>query len=86
MARRKNWRRQLQMARTVDRLGASTEATAIEARLQARLAPQVWNEVESEWKSKDPLDSYLPQQRRDFLVTVADRHDVSLAGIPVGGW
>jgi hypothetical protein len=66
-------------------LGASAEAKSIEARLQAQLPGQVWDEVEAEWQAKDDREAYLPQQRRDFLIEVASRHGVSLAGIS-GGW
>ena len=82
MARRhKSWKKHLLHEQRVDRHEATLEATAIEARLQAQLPTEVWDEIEAEWQTKDDLDAYLPQQRRDYLIKAADRYDVSLAGV-----
>lgn len=85
MARkRKNWRKHLQQQRQIARYEASIEAQAIEARLQVRLFPQVWDEIEATWAAMADWDAYLPEQRRDYLIWVADRHNVSLAGAVQG--
>jgi hypothetical protein len=81
--RQKNWRKYLQTQRRLDRYGASIEAQSIEARLRAQLPPRVWDEVEATWATMDDWEAYLPQQRRDYLIKVADQHDVSLAGIEI---
>lgn len=82
MARkRKNWRKHLRRQRQIARYKAGIEAQAIEARLQVRLLPQVWDEIEATWAAMDNWDAYLPEQRRDYLIRVADQHNVSLAGV-----
>jgi hypothetical protein len=81
VARKRNWRKHLQRQRQIARYEASIEAEAIEARLQANLPSQVWDEVEAEWQTRDDQDAYLPQQRRDYLIQVATQHNVSLAGV-----
>lgn len=77
----RNWRKHLAKARRVANYTAAIEVTAIEARLLARLDPETWTEIEAEWNGKPAHESYLPQQRRNFLEAIASRHDVSLAGI-----
>jgi hypothetical protein len=82
MARKRtSWRKHLHKQRQIARYEASLEAQAIEARLQAQLPTPAWDEVEAEWQARDDPDACLPQQRRDYLVRVATRFDVSLAGV-----
>lgn len=72
MAKR-NWRQKVQMQRREDRYNASLWAGVIEAKLQAALSPEAWAEIEAAWQTKDDLEAYLPEQRRDFLVAEAQR-------------
>lgn len=85
--KRTNWKTHLQKARQIARYGASIEAAAIEARLQAQLPQAVWGEVEARWEEMDDVVAYLPEQRLSYLIRVAGEHEVSLAGIENwGGW
>lgn len=78
--RRKSWRKRLEKQRQIARYEASLEARAIAARLQAQLPGEIWDEVETDWQARKDLDACLPQQRRDYLIGVATRFNVSLAG------
>lgn len=69
----KTWRKHLQLQRRNERYDASLWATIIEAKLQAALNPEEWEEIEAKWSAEDDWDAYLPQQRRDFLVAEANR-------------
>ena len=79
--KKKNWRKHLQAQRRIGRYEASIEATGIEARLRVRLPAQTWEQVEATWGEMKAEDACLPQQRRDYLIQVADRHAVSLVGV-----
>jgi len=46
----------------------------IEAKLQAHTDAQQWAEVQARWEARPDL--YLPEQRRDFLVSEAQRLDL----------
>jgi hypothetical protein len=67
------WQQHLQTQRRIDRYNASLWARIIEAKLKVALTPEEWAEIEAKWDAEDDLDAYLPQQRRDFLVSEADR-------------
>ncbi|MFQ6101768.1 MAG: hypothetical protein ACE5OS_11125 [Anaerolineae bacterium] len=72
MARRKGaYKRYLAHRRRDERLAASREAEGLAATLQAHLTPARWSEVEARWEARPDL--YLPDQRRDFLVSEATR-------------
>lgn len=82
MARKRtSWRKHLHKQRQTARYEASLEAQAIEARLQAQLPIEIWDEVEAEWQTQDDRDAHLPQQRRDYPIRVATRFNVSLTGV-----
>ena len=66
--KRKNWRRHLQQQRYIDTYMASIEVVRLETRLQMRLSPQAWDEIEARWQALPDLDVCFPQQRRDFLL------------------
>jgi hypothetical protein len=79
--KQRNWRQHLQKARTRARFAASWEATRIAARLQVQLSPEAWEEIEENWEQGAASETYLPEQRRDYLLKAACQHNISLAGI-----
>ena len=74
MAKKGAYRRYIDQRRGIERLAASREAEVIEAKLQAHTDAQQWAEVQARWEARPDL--YLPEQRRDFLVSEAQRLDL----------
>ena len=75
MAKKKGqYRRYIDQRRGIERLAASREAEVIEAKLQAHMDAPTWAEVQARWDARPDL--YLPEQRRDFLVSEAQRLDL----------
>ena len=66
--KKRNWRKHLSQQRRIARYEASIEVVQIETRLQMRLSPQAWDEIEARWQAMDDLDACLPEQHRDFLL------------------
>lgn len=66
--KRKNWRKHLSQQRWISSYNASIEVTRLEARLQMRLSPAAWDEIEARWNALPDLNACFPEQRRDFLL------------------
>lgn len=66
--KRKNWRKHLAQQRRLSSYFAHIEVVRLETRLQMRLSPQAWAEIEVRWQTLPDLDSCTPEQRRDFLL------------------
>ena len=64
----KRKRMHLARQRRIDRFDASLEVVEIEARMQVRLSPQAWEEIEARWQDLPDIEACLPEQRRDFLL------------------
>jgi hypothetical protein len=70
----------LAAVRRQQRFAASRHAEEIEAKLQAHLTEDQWQEVQARWDARPEL--YLPEQKLDFFIGEAVRLDL-LDVVPV---
>ena len=64
----------LAAVRRRQRFAASRHAEEIEAKLQAHLSDEQWQEVQARWDARPDL--YLPEQKLDFFIREAQRLDL----------
>lgn len=78
--RRSRSGKSIESIRAQGRYEAACEAERIAARLQVRLGPEQWQGIVEEWERKSNVVG-LPDEQRNFLIEIAGRYSVSLAGI-----